>query len=66
MLPGSPVGRTNISEESIAPIFSVDYYSEDGGSRFLRNLRNHLQDYAVSQPRVPQSQSILFCINIQA
>jgi hypothetical protein len=43
------VDGINVSEERIAPIFRA----EDGGSMFLRNVGNHLQDYT-SQPTRPQ------------
>jgi hypothetical protein len=34
-----------------ASIFRVPFIPKEGGSRFLLNVGNHLQDYTVSQPR---------------
>jgi hypothetical protein len=31
------------------------FYSEDGGSKFFRNIDIHLLDYKESQPRIPQN-----------
>jgi hypothetical protein len=31
--------------------------TEDGGGKFLRNVDNHLQDYAASKPRKPTQRS---------
>jgi hypothetical protein len=47
-------GGTNISEKLNASIFMVQgkvLYTEDGGSRFLQNIHNHLPDYIVSSPQ---------------
>lgn len=41
----------NLSEESPNFIFSVPLYPDDGGTMFLRNVRNNLQDYMVSHSK---------------
>jgi hypothetical protein len=41
----------NVSEQHVAYIFP-----EDGGSIFLQNLRIHLQDFMLSELRMPQSE----------
>lgn len=46
---------TKILEEHAAPIF----YPVDGGSMFLQNFENHLQDYTVIRPRRPQSKAVI-------
>jgi hypothetical protein len=30
-----------------------NFYSEDGTDTFLQNFGNHLQQYAVSKPKIP-------------
>jgi hypothetical protein len=39
---------TNVLDEHSAFISGVEGYSEDGGTRFLQNVDNHLPDYTVS------------------
>lgn len=39
---------TNVLDEHSAFISRVEGYSEDGGTRFLQNVGNHLPDYTVS------------------
>jgi hypothetical protein len=52
--------NTNVSEEHPASLFKVD--AKSGGSRFLRNVSVHVQDYAVSQfRRQSESSSLLAC-----
>jgi hypothetical protein len=39
---------TNVLDEHSASIFRVEGCSEDGDTRFLQNVGNHLPDYTAS------------------
>lgn len=49
---------SSVSEASFASIFTVTSTLKDVRNTFLQNFGNHLQDYAASQPRWPQSESL--------
>jgi hypothetical protein len=50
---------TDVSEELAAYTFKVDLYREDGGSKLLRNVGKHQQDYTLSQPIRRESKPVL-------
>jgi hypothetical protein len=48
----------------VMPCLADGFNFESGGDTFLQNVRNHLQNYTSSQPKIPQSKSILsICLN---
>jgi hypothetical protein len=50
---------SNWSTTQVGPLHTAFIYPAGGGSMFLRNVCNHLQDYMVSHPRRSQSEHSL-------